>query len=1200
MSELFKNKKNYTQEFYNFLGEHRVQRGEQYSHTSLGHPKGCYLIEPKDKDKFFNLYKKALGEGTELFMSEVHRSQGPIIIDLDIKYPKDKQLDGRIYDKFLSAFLKIYNDIILKYLVTEEDDFLTFVFEKNKPTERQDCIKDGIHLMYPYICASNKLQYVMRNELVQKINEVQLFEGFDLLNKTEDIVDKAVIETNNWMMYGSNKEQNPPYLLTKVYNYERKEVDSKKYENDMIHEFLSIRKFAKENLTEYREGFDEAAILKEYEKLNKKKIQVGRKHVTIVSNQEDIRTAKELCEYLNPDRAKSYDTWLNVGFCLHNIDYCLLETWIEFSKLSPGNYKEGECERLWDTFRNNNYSLGSLYRWAKEDNPERYTEYLMAKVNEAILESIDGTSYAIAKAFYKIYRFNYICADIKSNMWYEFRNPRWVECEEGHTIYTKLNEDMANEYLKLIQALVNKALLPNITAREKEEILDRKKKVEKIYEKIRNVSLKNNIITECRTLFYDPLFKSRLNENKTILVFNNGVYDFKEHRFRDGLPEDYMSYTTGTNYAKYDPNNKTIKEINDFFVSVHPDVDMNKYILDNLSLSLTGLIPDEKFHIWTGTGCHAKGTKILMFDGNYRNVEDIREGEQIMGDDSRRRTVSQIFKGKSMLYRINQNDFYSSYDVNGDHILCFRIINSKIINELEKYIFKFRDTHFFQDTDGYYYMEIRVEDYLKIDDKYKKYLYGYKREILDNHHYNNDYMGYIDYMEQVNNDNCPVSYNKQRQLKRLVFEHQTKLSDYNESNTLVIDENLYKNIRQFRINRRKKLLDTILGENSEIPITMINEKISDEIIKLCHSVGYHTITYTDAIKVFKNCIPLSRISIEKLQEDEFFGFEIGGNHRYMLADGTITHNSNGKSLTVDMLNNALGDFAAEVQITLLTRKRPDATAPNPELARTKGKRFVTLQEPENTDTLQIGYLKALTGGAKVSTRTLNEKTFEFEPQFKLFLLCNKVPEIPSNDGGTWRRIRVQPWEMKFVDNPKQSHERKADRDLKEKIKTDVWKEALLSFMINHYELHVSGKPIIEPAKVLQYTKMYQDISDVYQNFINDKVLFTNNNRDKITLSILYEEFKTWFQATRNIRTTIKRSEFKVELFNKFPPDAVKMDSQYLKGIVVKATDQHGMPIPQPQPKNNNKKDDGIVDTESESESENEDEDEDDPSKRAYA
>jgi len=1170
MSELFKNKKNYTQDYYTFLGEHKVQRGEQYSHTSLGAPKGCYLIESKDKDKFFNLYKKALGEKTELFMSEVHRSQGPIIIDLDIKYPKDKVLEGRIYDGFVNTFLKIYNDIILKYLVTDEEDFLTFIFEKCKPTERQDCYKDGIHVMYPYICASNKLQYVMRNELVQKINEIGLFEGLGFINKTEDIIDKAVIETNNWMLYGSNKEQNPPYLLTKVLTYERKDVEKTKYENDMIYEFLSIRKFSKEDMTEYREGFDESFILKEYEKLNKKKIQVGKKHVTVVSNQEDIRAAKELCELLNIDRAKSYESWLNVGFCLHNVDYCLLETWIEFSKLSPGNFKDGECDKLWENFRNNNYSLGSLYRWAREDNPEKYSEFLMSKVNEAIIESIDGTSYAIAKAFYKIYRFNYVCADIKTNMWYEFRNPRWIDCDEGHTIYTKLNEDMANQYLKLIQALVNKALMPTITAREKDELMDKKKKVEKIYDKIRNVALKNNIITECRTLFYDPLLKSRLNENKNVLVFNNGVYDFKEHRFRDGLPEDFMSYTTATNFIKYDPNNNYIKEIDSFFNAVQPEAEMSKFILDNLSLSLTGYIPDEKFHIWTGTGCHAKGTQILMFDGSFKNVENIIYGDIVMGDDSKKRIVNHIFKGKSMLYTINQSDFNSKYVVNGDHILCLRLINSKIINELEKYIFKFKDTHFYQEN-GYYYMEIRVDDYLKIEDKYKKYLYGYKKRIEDNHTYNNDYLNYLNYK----NNDYNLQYNP-KLVKKLLYKFEVN-DEKISSDYILIDESLYNNVRSFRLNKRISLLETIILNNTEIKIDKIDDNIMTEINKLCHSVGYHTIVYEDIIKVYKNCLPISRINIEKLEEGEFFGFEIGSNHRYMIADGTITHNSNGKSLSVEMLNNALNDFAAEVQITLLTRKRADATAPNPELARTKGKRFITLQEPENNDTLQIGYLKSLTGGARVSTRTLNEKTFEFEPQFKMFLLCNKVPEIPSNDGGTWRRLRVSPWEMKFVDNPKQALERKADRELKEKIKTDSWKEALLTYLINHFETMVTGKPIFEPAKVLQYTKLYQDISDVYQNFINDKITFTRNSKDKSSFKILYEEFKTWFNYTRNIRTTVKLAEFKIEMMSKFPHEIVKITGQTIRGVIIKLGDGEVKNVDEKK----GKEDDKNIDEESE-------------------
>jgi phage/plasmid-associated DNA primase len=195
----------------------------------------------------------------------------------------------------------------------------------------------------------------------------------------------------------------------------------------------------------------------------------------------------------------------------------------------------------------------------------------------------------------------------------------------------------------------------------------------------------------------------------------------------------------------------------------------------------------------------------------------------------------------------------------------------------------------------------------------------------------------------------------------------------------------------------------------------------------------------------------------------------------------------------------------------------------------------------------------------------------------MFLLCNKVPEIPSNDGGTWRRLRVSPWEMKFVDNPKQALERKADRELKEKIKTDSWKEALLTYLINHFETMVTGKPIFEPAKVLQYTKLYQDISDVYQNFINDKITFTRNSKDKSSFKILYEEFKTWFNYTRNIRTTVKLAEFKIEMMSKFPHEIVKITGQTIRGVIIKLGDGEVKNVDEKK----GKEDDKNIDEESE-------------------
>jgi P4 family phage/plasmid primase-like protien len=194
----------------------------------------------------------------------------------------------------------------------------------------------------------------------------------------------------------------------------------------------------------------------------------------------------------------------------------------------------------------------------------------------------------------------------------------------------------------------------------------------------------------------------------------------------------------------------------------------------------------------------------------------------------------------------------------------------------------------------------------------------------------------------------------------------------------------------------------------------------------------------------------------------------------------------------------------------LTRKR--GTGATPEVAETKGKRFVSFQEPEREDKIQVGFMKELTGGDKINTRKLYKSPIEFRPQFKTILCCNDLPEIPSNDGGTWRRIRVVDFPSKFVDDPKESNEFKKDTEIPEKLKN--WAPYFISLLIEMYAKFVK-EGLKEPESVIKYTKDYQRRSDVYLDYIEENILETNDDSDILMFSALYNHFKQWHMEYYN-------------------------------------------------------------------------------------
>lgn len=82
--------------------------------------------------------------------------------------------------------------------------------------------------------------------------------------------------------------------------------------------------------------------------------------------------------------------------------------------------------------------------------------------------------------------------------------------------------------------------------------------------------------------------------------------------------------------------------------------------------------------------CLGKGTKVLMYDGTLRNVENVVVGDLLMGPDSTPRKVLALGRGREQMYRIRQN-IGIEYRCNASHLLSLKV-RDKNNNKTEQII----------------------------------------------------------------------------------------------------------------------------------------------------------------------------------------------------------------------------------------------------------------------------------------------------------------------------------------------------------------------------------------------------------------------------------------------------------------------------------------------------------------------------------
>jgi len=341
--------------------------------------------------------------------------------------------------------------------------------------------------------------------------------------------------------------------------------------------------------------------------------------------------------------------------------------------------------------------------------------------------------------------------------------------------------------------------------------------------------------------------------------------------------------------------------------------------------------------------CLGKGTKVVMYDGTLKNVEDVKKGELLMGDDSTPRRVLSITKGREMMYWIRQNRGID-YRVNESHILSLK----RSRNE---------GKHKHGDV-----LNISVKEYLQKSNKFKSNYKGYKVAVefseqpLEIEPY---FLGIwlgdgrASDVRVASEDKEVVEYLQDyafrldRKLHRYAVDGKCTMYGITAANKDAIANSLQSKLRalnlinnkhiphKFIANSKQNRLELLAGlidsdgyydrEHNVFEIVQKNYKLAKDIEYLANTlgfrvsfrakkatikdIGYESEVYRVRIVGNLDSIPTkierkkarkllakrdfrhTGIKVEQDRVDDYYGFTLDGNNLFLLEDMTVTHNT---------------------------------------------------------------------------------------------------------------------------------------------------------------------------------------------------------------------------------------------------------------------------------------------------------------------
>jgi P4 family phage/plasmid primase-like protien len=352
-----------------------------------------------------------------------------------------------------------------------------------------------------------------------------------------------------------------------------------------------------------------------------------------------------------------------VAFALKDTDDRLFLSWIMLrSKASDFDFSEipvkyQEWKKNFNKTAKDGVTRKSILYWAKQDANEEFIKVRNSSMDYFLNETISNpTDWDYAMLLYEMLKDRYVCPSIVNKTWYMFKGHRWI-IDKGETLRSIISRDMFNLYQAKMENIRKEQENYSHDDTQHEDVRKYLKVIADVSVKLKNTATKNNIIREAMVLFYDKHFLEKMDANRYLMCFKNGVIDFKEKEFRNGYPQDYITKCTNINYDEFDPvyHSDVSKQILTFMEQLFPNASLNKYMWNHLASCLIGGNKNQTFNVYRGSGSNGKSiltTLMSMSFGEYKAtvpVTLVTEKRNGIGG-----TSSEVIQLKGVRYAVMQ------------------------------------------------------------------------------------------------------------------------------------------------------------------------------------------------------------------------------------------------------------------------------------------------------------------------------------------------------------------------------------------------------------------------------------------------------------------------------------------------------------------------------------------------------------------